>query len=103
MNKQELVKSIKKEMPGSISYFDIFSVVNILIDELKREIVNTRKVIIPNFGKILLKTFKPKIIKNVRTGVEQLTKPYNSLRFTISRNILKQLISTELCEKDDTK
>ncbi len=94
MNKQQLVKFIGGELKGSISYFDIFSVVNILIDELKKEIINTKQVTVPNFGKFSLKEFKPKMIKNVRNGKLQLTKAYTALRFTISRNILKQLTKT---------
>lgn len=94
MNKQQLVKLIAGELDGDISYFDIFSVVNILIDELRKEIINTKQVTIPNFGKFILKEFKPKMIKNVRNGKRQLTKAYTALRFTISRNILKQLMKT---------
>jgi len=94
MNKRQLVKAISEELRGAISYFDIFSVVNILLDELKQEITNTKQVTIPNFGKFTLKTFKPKLIKNVRTGNMQLTKAYSALRFAISRNILKQLMKT---------
>lgn len=94
MNKQQLVKVIREELRGAVSYFDIFSVVNILLDELKREIINTRQVTVPNFGKFTLKTFKPKLIKSVRTGKIQLTKAYTALRFSISRNILKQLMKT---------
>ncbi len=94
MNKQKLVKTIREDLKGSISYFDIFSVVNVLLDELKQEIINTKQVTVPNFGKFTLKTFKPKLIKNVRTGKAQLTKAYTALRFTISRNILKQLMKT---------
>lgn len=94
MNKQQLVKIIREELRGAVSYFDIFSVVNILLDELKQEITNTKQVTIPNFGKFTLKTFKPKLIKNVRTGKMQVTKAYSALRFAISRNILKQLMKT---------
>jgi nucleoid DNA-binding protein len=94
MNKQQLAKVIKEELPGTTSYFDILSVVNILLDELKQEILTTKQTSIPNFGKFTLKTFKPKVIKNVRTGKMQLTKAYTALRFAISRNILKQLMKT---------
>ena len=90
MNKVQLIKKIKKELKN-IGYFDIFSVVNITISELQKEIVATKKVNIPNFGKFSLNTFKPKIIKNVRDGEIKLTKAYTALRFTISKNIIKYL------------
>lgn len=93
MNKKAIVKAIKQDLKSSVSYFDIFSVVNILVDELRQEIITKRQINIPNFGKFILRVFNPKIIKNVRNGELQLTKPYTALRFTISRNMLKQLIN----------
>ena len=103
MNKRQLIKLIREELQGRVSYFDILSVVNILLDELKQEIINTQNVNIPNFGKFNLKVFKPKLIKNVRTGKLQLTKAYTALRFTISQKIFKQLMKLEPCEKDAIK
>src|SRR5436190_4420787 len=92
MNKKGIVKAVKHELNSSISYFDIFSVVNILIDELKKELLINKKVNIPNFGKLILKTFKSKKIINVQTGKLQASRPYTSLRFSLSKNILKQII-----------
>ena len=89
-NKLNLIKEIKKNLKN-IEYFDIFSVVNILIDEIKKEILHNKNIHIPNFGKIKLRVFGSKKIKNVRTGKEKITKPYRALRLIISKNIIKFL------------
>lgn len=88
LNKVNLIKEIKKELKN-IGYFDIYSVVNLLLDELKQEILTTKKVRISNFGEFNLKTFKPRTMVNVRTGKLALTKTYNILRFSISKNITR--------------
>lgn len=95
MNKKALIKAIKREMGSKASYYDIFSVVNILLDELTEEIWKKKQVVIPNFGKFKLKVFNPKIIKNVRNGARHLTKPYTALRFKLAPNFIKFLTKTE--------
>lgn len=101
-NKLNLIKEIKKNLKN-IEYFDIFSVVNVLIDELKKEIKNKKYINLPNFGKIRLKIFEPKKIKNVRDGKEKITKSYNILRVIISKNIIQFLKETEQSEKNAIK
>lgn len=91
MNKKQIIKEIHKELLGKISYLDIFSVVNILVDELKQELISGKSILIPNFSKLEIKSFEPKRIKNVRNNRLQKTKPYRSLRMKLSKNIIKYL------------
>ncbi len=90
MNKKKWVKKVSQKLKG-IGYFHILSVINILIDELRKEIIETKEVNIVNFGKFQYKIFEPRMIKNVRTGKMSLTKKYSALRFKVSRTIVKFL------------
>lgn len=93
MNKYKLVIKIKEILGNKVSYFDVASVVNILIDELKQELADNRLINIPNLGKIRLKTFKARMITNVNTKEKHMSKDYNVMRFNLSRTINKFLIS----------
>ena len=91
LHKRQLLKIIRRELKKSIAYSDIYSVVNILVDEIKIELMTKKEVLIPNLGKFALKQFKPKKIPNVRTGKMKLTKPYTVLRLYLAESMRRHL------------
>lgn len=91
--KNDVVNAIYKEIDVPISYFDIFSVVNIFIDELTKELKKKKEIKIPNFGKLHLKKFPPKIHINVNTGKREKTRSWCSLRLNISRHIVDYIMN----------
>lgn len=90
MNKRKIITKVRKNIEG-IGYFHIYSVVNILLDELKKDLLKNKEVNIVNLGKLQLKTFNSKMVKNVRTGKMTATKKYSALRFKLSETVLKFL------------
>jgi nucleoid DNA-binding protein len=93
MSKYKLIIRVKEIIGNKVSYFDVASIVNILIDELKQELIDNRLINIPNLGKIHLKTFKARMITNVNTKEKHMSKNYNVMRFNLSRTINRFIIA----------
>lgn len=101
MIKADIVRRIKEHLCSKSSYYDISSVVNILIDEMAEQLIDTGEVFIPNLGKFRLKTLKGKAFINVKTGKREVHGDYNLIHLRLSRNIVNQLKS-EYREKNAT-
>jgi nucleoid DNA-binding protein len=95
IQKLKIVAFVSRRLRKSIGYFHILSVINILVEELIVELKIKREIKIPNFGTFRLKPLKPKRIKSVVSEKTILTKPSNSLRFKLSRNVIRYLKGIE--------
>jgi nucleoid DNA-binding protein len=91
IQKLKIVAFVSRKLENTIAYFHIFSVINILVEELIIELKTKREIKIPNFGTFRLKSLKPKKIKSVVNNQTILTKPSNSVKFKLSRNIIRYL------------
>lgn len=91
IKKDNLFRLIKEELDGNISYSDISSVINIFIDEFKKELKAKKRISIFNFGYLQLKSFNPKIIKDIATGLDKMSGAYSALRLKLSRNAIRYI------------
>ena len=92
IQKLQFIKQIDRELQAlDIGYYDIYSVVQILIEELIQELRSTHQLRLPHFGTFHLKTLNAKTIKNVATGKLTITQPTNVLRFKLARSLVRLL------------
>ena len=89
IDKKKLWRLIIKDLNYSIHISHIFSVINILIDELIRELKSGKEISIKNFGVFKIKTLKPKKIISVRTGKVKFVERTKALRFVIAKRLTK--------------
>jgi nucleoid DNA-binding protein len=93
VNKRKLWSLIIKDINYIIHYSHVFSVINILIDELVKELRNDKEIHIGNFGRFKLVDLKPKKIINIATGKIKFVKKTKALRFKISKKLIKLLFN----------
>lgn len=75
----------------NIHRLHVFSVLNILIDELIKELRTGNSIKINNFGEFKLKSIKPKKIRNIATGQIKFIKTTKVLRFKLADKLVKLL------------
>jgi len=95
MNKKIIVGLVSKKLNGLINSYHVFSVINIFIDELVRELKNNNKVVIHNFATFEMIDIKSKVIKRVSDGKSKITVPSRALRLRLARKIKKYIYGTK--------
>lgn len=96
--KNKLWALVSKKINHSIHRLHIISVINILIDEMIKELKRGNKIKIPGFGTFSINELKPKKIRSVVSKKIKFAQRTKSLRFRLSRNLSKYL-STRSIEK----
>jgi nucleoid DNA-binding protein len=89
-NKRKLLFYIAKEIYYRIHYSHIFSIINILLEELSKDLTAGKEITIGNFGRFYIKTLGSKKNINVVNGQQRFTKKVKSLRFKLSREMIKK-------------
>lgn len=88
-NKKKLHYLICKDLNHIIHHLHIFSVINILIEEIIKELKADNKINIGNFGIFSIKTIKPKKIVSITNKEIKFVDRTKVLRFNIARKLLK--------------
>lgn len=91
MNKRQLWLLIIKELNHCVHNAHIFSIINILVEELIKELLVGNEIKIINFGTFYIKTINPKKIKSVISGNIMTTRKTKALRFRLSSKLVKYL------------
>ena|SRR5208282_3864256 len=91
MTKKQLWLLIVKTLNHNVHNAHILSIINILIDELVKELMDGKDIRIVNFGTFYIKTIKPKQIKNISSGNITTTKETSAIRFRLSRTLAREL------------
>jgi nucleoid DNA-binding protein len=91
MNKRQLWLLIIKELNHCVHNAHILSVINILLDEMVKELLFGNEIKIINFGTFYIKRIKPKRIKSVASGNITTTKGTNAIRFRLSHKLAREL------------
>lgn len=91
LNKKHLWNLIAKKLNHSIHRLHIFSIINLLIDELFIHLNNGGKIDIPNFGILEVKQIKSKKIRSIASGQIKFVKKTKVLRFSLARKFIKFL------------
>lgn len=99
IQKLDFVKLIGKEINYSLPYFHIYSVVNLLVQELITELIEIGQVQIINFGSFRIVPLAIKKIKRVNNQQVITTQPTNALRLKLSNQLVK-FIKGKLGEKN---
>jgi nucleoid DNA-binding protein len=98
MNKKQLWLLLVKTLNYNVHNAHILSIINILLDELVKELINGEEIKIINFGTFYIKTIRPKHIKSIVSGNIMTTKETKAIRFRLSRTLAREL---EKEEKDN--
>jgi nucleoid DNA-binding protein len=83
IDKDRLCRIISEKT--NVSYDHVCSIVNLLLDEIQRELKNSRSVRIINFGRLDLIQPKSKKIVNINTGEHQVVERKRKLKFVLDR------------------
>jgi len=89
MSKKILRKHVKETTGITIDESEI--VINVVIDGIRNQLLNTGKVIVQNFGTFYVKRVKERTARNPKTGETVLVPTKNVVRFKPA-NKLKDLV-----------
>lgn len=89
INKTQLIKLVVRKFRGQIKRKHIRSVLQIFIDELKREIYGERPVVIGNFATFQIKQLKSKPVLIAKTKRFKQARESHSLRIRLARSLAK--------------
>lgn len=92
ISKKLFWRYINSKLRGKIHSAHVLSIVNILLDELKNDLLNRKDVNIINFGKFKYIKLNPKKYFNVREQEIMWSKGSNIIRFIISKKIRSKLL-----------
>ena len=102
ISKRKLSTLVAKELKGIVHSLHILSVINILIDEIVKELKNGNSIKIINFGTLSLKNMKPKKFLDLSTRKILWSKQYKTLRFKLTKKISK-IMKISVCEENQEK
>jgi nucleoid DNA-binding protein len=88
INKKKLWRLISQRNP-IIHSLHTFIVLNLLVEELKKELLSNNMINIGNFGKFYIKTYNSRIHNNIVSGYKTLSKGKRALKLIINKKILK--------------
>jgi nucleoid DNA-binding protein len=91
MTKKQLWLLLVKILKHNVHNAHILSIINILLEELVKDLMNGNEIKIINFGTFYIKNIKPKQIKNIATGNITTTKETRAIRFRLSRALAREL------------
>jgi nucleoid DNA-binding protein len=88
-NKRKLHSLICKDLNHIIHHLHIFSVINILIEEIIKELKSGNEIDIGNFGIFSIKELRPKKIISLTNREVKFVDRTKVLRFKIARKLTK--------------
>jgi nucleoid DNA-binding protein len=91
ITKRMLWRHVNIRINRLIHSFHVFSIINILFDEMFQDLKQGKIVEINNFGTFELKHIKPHKYFNPRQQKVVMQRPRKSLRFTMSEKISKKI------------
>lgn len=94
-SKRQILLLLIKNLNYIFHNAHIYSVMNIFLQEVKKELLLNKKIKIGNFGTFNLVDLKSKKIKSVKDGSIKNTKSSKSLRFKISKKLSKYMLENK--------
>lgn len=85
VTRADIAENICEEM--GLSRKDAGDILDMVVDEIKNELISGRDVKISSFGSFLLKHKKARIGRNPKTGVEAEITPRTVISFRPSQNL----------------
>jgi nucleoid DNA-binding protein len=104
IDKRVLWRYVNKKINRVIHHYHVFSVINILFDEIVEDLKQGNQIRIANFGVLELKETKPRKHFDFKKQKIVLSRSYKILRFSLSEKIKKKLtkyLDLDATFKDD--
>lgn len=91
IDKKILWRFVNIKINRVIHHYHVLGVINILFEEMLKDLKNGKDIKIFNFGVLKLKNMKPRRYHDVRFNKILLSKGHRILRFTLARPIRKKI------------
>lgn len=102
INKKLLWQYVNRKIKRIIHHYHVFSILTILFDEMVKDLRRGKSIRIFNFGKLELKSLKPRKYFDVRHQKVMQSKGHKILRFTLAPSVRKKLVDhLDTTPKDD--
>lgn len=88
-DKQKIIAIVLKELKNRVHSLHIAAIINLLLEELSKDLLSGKDVRIGNFGTLMLKTIGSKKNVDVVSGEMRQTKRTKALRFKLSKNFIE--------------
>jgi nucleoid DNA-binding protein len=98
--KRKLWLLLIKELNYVVHNTHVYSIINILVEEMIKDLMAGKKIKIINFGSFYLKDLKPRKFLDLVTREVKLSGSSKTLRFKISNNLSKFINSRKVCDKE---
>ncbi len=92
VDRRFLWKYVIKKIKKSIHHAHVMSVINILLDEVIKDLIVSKKIKIGNFGQFIFKKLQPRKHFNLRTQKYEMSKGNSIMRFELNKKLRKFLI-----------
>jgi len=92
VNKRLLWHYVNRKIKRIIHHYHVLSIITILFDEMIKDLKLGKSIKIFNFGKLQLKSLKPRRYFDVRHQKVMQGKAHKILRFTLAPSIRKKLV-----------
>lgn len=91
INRRTLWRFVNQKLNRLVHHYHVASIIEILFQEMLKDLKNGKPIKIFNFGTLVLKKTKPRKYYNVIHKQVMLSKGYKILRFTLAPPIRKKL------------
>lgn len=95
VDRRFLWQYVLKKINNSIHHAHVLSVINILLDEVLVELVESKKIKIGNLGEFIFQKLNPRRHFNVFTKVFEVSKGNSIIRFVLNKK-LKKFLSNQI-------
>jgi nucleoid DNA-binding protein len=95
VDRRFLWQYVCKKLNKSIHHAHVLNVINILLDEVLVELIDSKKIKIGNFGEFIFQKLNPRRHFNVFTKVFEVSKGNSIIRFVLNKK-LKKFISNQI-------
>ncbi len=92
MLKRELVNKVAEQLGEDFFKQDLTEAVDIILEEISEALTSGRRVEIRGFGSFSVRTRKPRVTKNPKTGILMHIPARKTLHFTMSKSLKDVLI-----------
>ncbi len=93
ITKRMMWRHINKKLKGKIHHYHVFAVLNILFDEMIKDLKNGNTIKIHNFGTLMLKILPPRGYHSLATGKTEQSKSNKILRFELFPDLRNKIIN----------
>ena len=92
---------VSKKVEYTVNKLHIFAIINILIDEMVKELKSGKSINIEGFGTFCINNLKPKKIRSVYSNKIKFAQKTKALRFKLSKDLEKYLVEKTIKDMKD--